>query len=160
MKPMIQNVAAADIPKGFHFNCGENSMLIQILDPCGWVPVPAHEFKEIHRYEFLDLNTGEENCEEFGITEAQAHQIVENLKHAIEQGMNVVVHCTAGICRSGAVVEVATVMGFKDPCCYRAPNLRVKHFMMKDLGLTYDSAEKHYLLYEDPTLSTDFDVQY
>lgn len=159
--PKIQNVAGVDVAKGFHYDCGENSMLIQILDTCpSYIPSPAHKFKEVHRFEFLDLNTGEENAEEFGINPLQARELVSLLKHALEQDMNVVVHCTAGICRSGAVVEVATLMGFKDPCCYRAPNLRVKHFMMRELGLTYDSAEKHYISYPDPNLSTDFDIQY
>jgi len=44
----------------------------------------------------------------------------------------------AGICRSGAVVEVATMMGFTASDRYRQPNLRVKHKMMKVLGLTYE----------------------
>ena len=57
--------------------------------------------------------------------------------------MNVVVHCTAGICRSGAVVEVATMMGFADCDNFRQPNLRVKHKMMKVLGLTYDENESY-----------------
>jgi hypothetical protein len=58
--------------------------------------------------------------------------------------MNVVVHCHAGICRSGAVVEVASIMGFTPTDKYRQPNLRVKHKMMQVLGLTYDSDEKSY----------------
>jgi len=57
--------------------------------------------------------------------------------------MNVVVHCHAGICRSGAVTEVATMMGFTATDRFRQPNLRVKHKMMKVLGLTYDAEEKH-----------------
>jgi predicted protein tyrosine phosphatase len=52
--------------------------------------------------------------------------------------MNVVVHCMAGICRSGAVVEVGVMMGFNDCEKYRQPNLRVKHKLMKQLGWTYN----------------------
>ena len=55
-----------------------------------------------------------------------------------ENAMNVVVHCHAGICRSGAVVEVATMMGFTATDRYRQPNLRVKSKMMKVLGHTYE----------------------
>jgi L-serine deaminase len=55
--------------------------------------------------------------------------------------MNVVVHCHAGICRSGAVTEVATMMGFTATERLRIPNMLVKHKMMKVLGLTYDSDE-------------------
>jgi hypothetical protein len=32
--PWIENVAAADVPMRFHHDAGENSMLIQIMDPC------------------------------------------------------------------------------------------------------------------------------
>lgn len=32
--PFIQNVSAEAVMKGTHFDCGENSMLIQITDPC------------------------------------------------------------------------------------------------------------------------------
>ena len=56
--------------------------------------------------------------------------------------MNVVVHCFAGICRSGAVCEVGVAMGFDDTERFRAPNLLVKHRMMKALGWTYDADEK------------------
>jgi protein-tyrosine phosphatase len=51
--------------------------------------------------------------------------------------MNVVVHCHAGICRSGAVVEVASMMGFTPADRLRIPNMRVKHKMMQVLGWTY-----------------------
>ena len=57
--------------------------------------------------------------------------------------MNVMVHCHAGICRCGAVTEVGTMMGFTATEKFRMPNLRVKHRMMKVLGLTYDADEKH-----------------
>jgi len=52
--------------------------------------------------------------------------------------MNVIVHCHAGICRSGAVVEVASMMGFTPTDRYRQPNMRVKQKMMKVLGWTYE----------------------
>jgi hypothetical protein len=57
--------------------------------------------------------------------------------------MNVVVHCFAGICRSGAVCEVGVMMGFNDTGRFRAPNLLVKHRMMRALGWTYDADEPH-----------------
>ena len=58
--------------------------------------------------------------------------------------MNVVVHCHAGVCRSGAVAEVGVMMGFADCERFRIPNLLVKHKMMRVLGWTYDSEEKSY----------------
>jgi predicted protein tyrosine phosphatase len=119
-------------------------MLIQIADPATFFPDPKHTFKEVHQFEFLDAE--DDDVERFGeeplITDEQAAELVRLLQHAQENRMNVVVHCHAGICRSGAVVEVATMMGFTPSDRYRQPNLRVKHKMMKVLGWTYDSNEK------------------
>ena len=134
----IQNVALADIPKRHHIDAGENSMLIQIVDPCMEFPVPLHNFKEIHQFEFLDI----EEEVDFAITDEQAAQLVALLQRAFDHRMNVVVHCHAGICRSGAVAEIGVMMGFQDAEAFRAPNLRVKHKMMQQLGWTYDADEK------------------
>jgi predicted protein tyrosine phosphatase len=136
--PWIENVAAADIPTGFHHDVGPNSMLISICDPAGWRPEAKQQFKERHDFEFLDAEDEDREPEESKITDAQAEQIVELLQRALENRMNVVVHCTAGICRSGAVVEVGVMMGFNDCEKYRQPNLRVKHKLMKQLGWTYN----------------------
>ena len=140
--PWIENVAADDIPKGFHHDAGPNSMLISITDPAGWRPTAKYAFKERHDFEFLDAEDTDGFPDEAKISDAQAQEIVRLLQHAQENRMNVVVHCMAGICRSGAVVEVGVMMGFSDPGRYRQPNLRVKHKMMKALGWTYDATEK------------------
>ena len=136
--PWIENVAAVDIPKGFHHDCGTNSMLISITDPVGWRPEAKQQFKERYNFEFLDAEDEDREPEESKITDAQAEQIVALLQRALENRMNVVVHCMAGICRSGAVVEVGVMMGFNDCEKYRQPNLRVKHKLMKQLGWTYN----------------------
>ena len=143
MNPWIQNVALADIPKGHHIDAGINSMLIQIVDPAMEFPTPRHQFKETHRFEFLDLEVNDPWGEEFKITDQQAEQLVRLLEHAMEQRMNVVVHCVAGVCRSGAVCEVGVMMGFRDTEVFRSPNLMVKHKMMRVLGWTYDEQEPH-----------------
>lgn len=141
--PWIENVAAADVPMRYHHEAGENSMLIQIMDPCpSWWPTPAHNFKEAHRFEFLDAEDGDRFPEECLISDEQAAEIVRLLKHALENKMNVVVHCMAGLCRSGAVAEVGVMMGFGDTERTRIPNIRVKHKLMKQLGWTYDENEK------------------
>lgn len=138
----IENVARDDIPHGWHFACGENSMLIQICDPASGFPTPRHKFKEIHQFEFLDIEdddvTKNPDWAEAAITDAQAEELVRLLKHALDNKMQVVVHCHMGICRSGAVTEIGVMLGFNDPGRYRNPNLRVKHKMMKALGWTYD----------------------
>ena len=136
--PWIENVAAADIPTGFHHDVGPNSMLISITDPAGWRPEAKHDFKERHDFEFLDAEDEDGFPDEAKISDAQAEQIVALLQQALENRMNVVVHCMAGICRSGAVVEVGVMMGFTDCEKYRQPNLRVKHKLMKQLGWTYN----------------------
>jgi protein-tyrosine phosphatase len=136
--PWIENVAAADIPTGFHHDVGPNSMLISITDPTGWRPEAKQQFKERHDFEFLDAEDDDREPEEAKITDAQAEQIVALLQRALDNRMNVVVHCMAGICRSGAVVEVGVMMGFNDCEKYRQSNLRVKHKLMKQLGWTYN----------------------
>ena len=138
MAPFIQNVSLVDVIKGFHFDPGHNSMLISIVDPAMEFPVPKHQFKEIHQFEFLDLEMHDTFAEEFKITRDQARQITQLLLRAMEDGTNVIVHCVAGVCRSGAVCEVGVMMGFRDREVYRAPNLMVKHYLMRELGWTYD----------------------
>lgn len=141
--PWIQNVAMADIPKGHHVAVGENSMLIQIVDPAMEFPTPRHKFKEVHQFEFLDLEQDDKWGEEFKVTDKQAEQLVQLLQRALDNRMDVVVHCVAGVCRSGAVCEVGVMMGFRDTEIFRSPNLMVKHKMMRVLGWTYDQNEPH-----------------
>ncbi len=141
--PWIENVAAADVPMRFHHEAGKNSMLIQIMDPCPtWWPTPAHNFKETHRFEFLDAEDKDDFPDETKISDEQAAEIVGLLQHALANNMNVVVHCMAGLCRSGAVAEVGVMMGFADAERTRIPNIRVKHRLMKQLGWAYDKNER------------------
>lgn len=140
----IQNVAAADIPTGFHVAVKENSMLIQIMDPASaWWPTPKHPFKEVHQFEFLDAEDQDGFDDDFKISDAQAAELVRLLQHALDNHMDVIVHCMAGLCRSGAVCEVGVMMGFQDTERFRSPNLRVKHRMMQALGWTYDKNETY-----------------
>ena len=142
--PWIENVALADIPKGRHHNAGENSMLIQIVDPDMEFPAPIHKFKETHKFEFLDIEANDYTIDEsFRCSDEQAAELVRLLQHALEKRMNVVIHCVAGVCRSGAVCEVGVMMGFNDCEAFRSPNLLVKHKMMKALGWGYDENEPH-----------------
>jgi len=141
--PWIENVAATDVSTRFHHDAGPNSMLISIVDPASWRPSPAHTFKEIHNFEFLDVEKDDKVLDEaMKCSEEQAAELVRLLQHALDNRMNVVVHCFAGVCRSGAVCEVGVMMGFEDTGRFRSPNLLVKHRMMKALGWTYDENEK------------------
>lgn len=152
LNPWIQNVSLGDIIKGFHIEAGPNSMLIRILDPDMEFPKTAKQFKEVHEFKFLDIEdngmtndgSGEMIDMSWGmIKDDDAKKLVQLLQHALEQRMNVIVHCHAGVCRSGAVCEVGVMMGFRDTEAYRSPNLMVKHKMMKVLGWTYDENEPH-----------------
>lgn len=140
----IENVSKSDVTLGYHMDPGVNTMLIQIMDPGEEfpTPLPIYNFKETHQFEFLDAEDQDGFPDEVKISDAQAQQLVSLLKHALDRHMNVVVHCHAGICRSGAVVEVASMMGFTPGDRLRIPNMRVKHRMMKVLGWTYDENEK------------------
>jgi predicted protein tyrosine phosphatase len=138
----IENVSWDDVKNGWHSDMGVNSMLIQIADPATFFPEPKHTFKEVHQFEFLDAEDGDAFDDDFKISDAQAAEIVGLLQKALANSMNVLVHCHAGICRSGAVVEVGSMMGFTPTERYRQPNLRVKHKMMQVLGWTYDAEEK------------------
>lgn len=148
----IQNVSLADIKKGHHIDAGPNSVLIQIVDPGMEFPVPLHKFGSVHQFQFLDIeadgivNTGsgrQIDMSEFAVTDDQAKSLVLILKQALANHSNVVVHCHAGVCRSGAVAEVGVMLGFQDAEAFRSPNLLVKHKMMKVLGWTYDENEPH-----------------
>ena len=144
MTPWIQNVSLADVQKGHHIDAGCNSMLIQIVDPDLEFPTPVYQFKETHQFKFLDL---EENdfamSEDLKVSDEQAKRLVELLRHAMDNHMNVVVHCVAGVCRSGAVCEVGVMLGFRDTEVFRSPNLMVKHKMMRELGWYYDENERN-----------------
>ena len=142
--PWIQNVAMSDIKKGLHIQPGENAMLIQIADPAYGFPEPKYQFKEVHQFEFLDIEENDFALEEsMRCSHEQAQELVRLLQHALDNRMNVIVHCHAGVCRSGAVCEVGVMMGFDDTEVFRSPNLLVKHRMMKALGWTYDEQEPH-----------------
>ena len=143
--PLIENVSMEEVRMGTHTDMGENAMLIQITDPAYYPPIPKGDFKVIVQFEFLDAE--DEDIEKYGydegflISDRQAEELVEFLDYALEKDMNVLVHCHAGICRSGAVVEVASIMGFTPTNRFRQPNLRVKYKMMRALGLTYEEEE-------------------
>lgn len=141
----IENVPASSIASRMHHDAGSNSMLIQILDPGSLFPTPKHSFKEIHRFEFLDIEDSDVETGRFpaetAIQEEQAEEIALLLRRAIASRMNVGVHCHAGLCRSGAVAEVGVMMGFQDAERARMPNVRVKNMLLQALNMNFDPNE-------------------
>ena len=143
----ITNVSLRDIEQGIPHDVGDNTMLIQIVDPCTDFPIPQQKFKEVHQFEFLDLEAKElPQAEEFKCSLEQAYELTTLLIHALVQDMNVVVHCVAGVSRSGALVEVGTMLGFRDASFYRSPNLLMKHRMLETLGLPFNPYEVPYII--------------
>jgi hypothetical protein len=142
--PWIQNVALSDVTRGLHIDPGVNAMLIQIVDPDTEFPEPKYQFRERHQFRFLDVEARDTVIdEEWRCSQEQANELVRLLKHALENRMHVIVHCHAGVCRSGAVCEVGVMLGFDDTEVFRSPNLLVKHRMMRALGWLYDEQEPH-----------------
>lgn len=121
--PFIENVSYFAIERGFHYDAGPNSTLIQIVDPDMEYPEPKYDFKRIFRFKFLDI---EEENHIYSISRNQASIIAKILEDALDNHSNVIVHCHAGVCRSGAVAEVGVMMGFQDTEVYRQPNILVK----------------------------------
>lgn len=133
----IINVPRKAVEDGFHKFFGADTILIQIADPAQGFPKPKKWFSKTFQFEFLDAEDGSEFDEDFLISNTQAAELVTILECAKDADMNVVVHCNAGICRSGAVAEIGEMLGFEYAGNHKQPNLRVKRLMMENLGWGY-----------------------
>lgn len=123
----IENTSLANIALGYHFDAGPNSMLIRITDPCGHLPTPKYKFKHTHHFEFLDADDRTPDIPPEALCSSeQGLEIYNLLQLAIHNKTNVVVHCHAGLCRSGAVAEAGIIMGLQDTEIFRCPNVLVK----------------------------------
>jgi predicted protein tyrosine phosphatase len=108
-------------------------VLIQICDDTDF-PKPAYVFEQVHQFNFLDVDN-DDSCG--AITNQQADKIASILKEAFDAGNNVVVHCHAGLCRSGAVAEIGCMLGFATTAKPRIPNVLVKTKLINSLGWGY-----------------------
>lgn len=140
MAPLIENVSKEAVATGSHTSMGNSAWLIQIVTPATYFPDPKATFSKTFKFEFLDAEDGDDYPDECKFSDEQAKEIALILKKALASNINVLVHCNMGICRSGAVVEVGEILGFKSTGRYRQPNLRVKSKLLKELGLKTDYA--------------------
>lgn len=128
--PIIENCSREHARSGIHKDMGSNAIAIQIGDPGETFPTLKADFLEVHQFNFYDCE-GIPGVPESGrITLEQAKLLVQILQEALHSDVSVMVHCHAGIFRSGAVVEVAKHMGFKPVEKLRIPNRRVYEMCM------------------------------
>lgn len=136
--PFIFNTSLDDIVQGTHLMPNPKTVLIQIVDhDREEFPTPHYIFGQRWQFAFADTNDADDPN---SIRDDQAAAIAKILTEALADGRDVVVHCHAGICRSGAVVECGVALGFIDPERLRKPNTLVKTKIMAALGLRITSA--------------------
>ena len=120
--PKIYNLSKAEVEKLSYRKsrpyAGYASM--RILDPGAYfINTSLCGFVDEVRFEFLDATP--EECvmygwpSEFMITDEQAEQIAAKLLEWEGRGLNIIVHCHAGLCRSGAVTLAMVERGYDDP---------------------------------------------
>lgn len=139
--PWIANISREKLKQDQKIWSQMDCVLIQISDPGYPFLEVDEEFKAIYQYEFLDLEKNDPDPFDNKISKDQIENISFHLENCLQKGLNVLVQCTAGACRSGAVVEVGILLGFKDRGLYRTPNLDVKHKLCAQLGLNFDPLE-------------------
>ena len=135
--PKIENCSWADFQKGNHRISPVNAVAIQIVDLGDVPPNPLEDcFAKRYSFQFFDAEEPTEYFPESALfSDSQASMIARVLKTALENNNDVLVHCVVGQCRSGAVVEVAEILGFDECFRYRLPNIRVKRKLIQALGL-------------------------
>lgn len=130
----IQNISMADVIKGNHHFEPDNTVLIQIQDYGSWqFAKPAKDFLGVYQFAFDDHD---DPLRKTNINDDQARDIAEIMIECYKNNVSIVVHCHAGICRSGAVAEAGIVLGFEDRSTHRIPNVLVKNKLFKQLGFT------------------------
>lgn len=129
--PTIENIGVLDLVAGTHkLRDPVRTRLIRILDAEGEAEMtpPRVPFTDVHSFVFLDLPEDDPLAVQYPwkvFLPDQAARIVGLLNDALARDLDVLVCCTAGVARSGAVVEVGVSMGFSDLKTYRSSNTRV-----------------------------------
>lgn len=140
MPAWIKNLSLHDIQQN-PTPCAD--VYIQIVDPDMDFPLIENAHARIYQFQFLDLDYDFPDHQDhpLAIQTSQAEAIARILEDAWNQQHSIIVHCHAGVCRSGAVIEAALALGYPDPEIYRSPNRKVKHAILHSLGLPFDPQE-------------------
>lgn len=129
-----ENISRMDAKQGWHIGIDRKTYLIQISDVGYKQPVTKYE-KYFTNSLCLNFDYIEYEQDLNSITDEQAGMIAQFLERAKRDSANIIVHCHAGICRSGAVVEAAMSIGYNDvESRNRIPNSLVKRKVMQCLG--------------------------
>lgn len=135
--PWIQNVSLAAAISGLHYFDPGKTVLIRIMDrgTMTWPDVLYQDkFVDIFKFDFDDE---EDWTNPNVISQPQAAKLANILTWAKNQKLNIVVHCHAGLCRSGAVAECGHLIGFQDVEEIRIPNVLVKTRIRHELGFSH-----------------------
>lgn len=141
--PRIQNVSRYDIEQCRHIAPGKfGAVLIQISDPDVLHPTPVQYFDKVYQFKFLDIED-HQDCivDQWRPSQFDAEEIAYILREALQSGMDVVVHCHMGVCRSGAVTAAGEAIGFEPVKPATNPNASLKRKLLLALGVGFNPDE-------------------
>lgn len=141
----VANFSMKQIEEGEHFTVDNKTILIQIQDPDTKEfinPKYKKDFNKIYQFKFWDAEDEKDipvKDKEGLFSNKQSLEISKIIQDAKENNLNIVIHCHAGICRSGAITEVCGLYGFdiENQINNRIPNKLVFNKLRKNLGLLY-----------------------
>lgn len=138
MTPWVANIGEASAEK---WTPDGNTVCVSISEPGRKVKLPA--FVDLIREHFQDYDSQHpEGAVLF--TATHAARIARFARKHRDAGRNILVHCAAGVSRSGAVAEalLEAFPEYEDKGWPRHPNGRVKAAMKRALGLVPMEAEQ------------------
>lgn len=138
--PWIANVGEAHAEM---FTPDDNTVVISITEPKRKARLSG--FKDMLRLEFQDYDSSRKHPEDAVLfTPTLAARIVRFARKHRDNNSNILVHCAAGISRSGAVAEalLEAFPEYEDKGWPRFPNGMVKSMMKRALGLVPIGAEE------------------
>ena len=106
---IVMNFPRRVIKNGCPIQIDDNDILISIH--CSDM-ARVYVKDKFHRVFYFQFDDVEDPNELNSITDEQAKGIADVIKYAMENNKNIIVHCLAGICRSGAVTRICENLGF------------------------------------------------